>query len=72
MNGAQYKFIDITEKPLQLNGFGWFETEKKLCRLPQYAIEKTQLSMTGKSTFALHKRRVNKICHKFVINSNKS
>jgi len=54
MNGAQYKFIDITEKPLQLNGFGWFETERKFCRLPQYAIEKDSPLNDGAKSLSHH------------------
>ena len=54
MSGTKYDFIEITEAPLQLNGFAWLENERKFCRLPQNVIEKDSELNDGAKTLSHH------------------
>ena len=40
LNSRKYHFFKITEKPLELDGFAWFNKEKEFCRLPAQIISK--------------------------------
>jgi hypothetical protein len=40
INNKKYHFLDITEKPFELDGFAWYEKEKEFCRLPAQIISK--------------------------------
>ncbi|MCX6983970.1 MAG: hypothetical protein NT118_04345 [Lentisphaerae bacterium] len=52
INSNKYNFLNVTKKPLELDGFAWFGEEGEFCRLPARMLSKESILNDGAKILA--------------------